>query len=256
VVAAAPAAPADDHDQAPAQQLEKSDDGPTPGREEAYQPLGRPAPLASTSDSYAFVGGGRPGQAMVAYSPCRPIHYVVRPDNAPPGGQQIIAESVAAVSRATGLKFVFDGPTAEGPSAERDAFQPGLYGDRWAPVLVSWTTEQESPQLVSGSSGEGRLKTLGLAGSTAVAYGEDPYVYVSGQVKLNAPALAEGEGQSGPGFISSVVAHELAHVVGLEHVDDPTQLMYPQAGPERLVFAAGDLTGLAKLGRGPCAPNV
>jgi hypothetical protein len=166
----------------------------------------------------------------------------------------MIADSVAAVSRATGLQFVYDGPTAEAPSAERDLFQPGLYGDRWAPVLVSWTTEQETPQLAAGTGG--KLKTLGLAGSGAVAYGDDPYVYVSGQVKLNAPALVEGEGQAGQGFISSVVAHELAHVVGLEHVDDPSQLMYPQAGQERLVFAAGDLTGLAKLGRGPCAPNV
>jgi hypothetical protein len=166
----------------------------------------------------------------------------------------MIAEGIASVARATGLQFVADGLTAEGPSAERDLFLPSLYGDRWAPVLISWTTEQETPQMASGTGG--KLKTLGLAGSGAVAYGDDPYVYVSGQVKLNAPALVEGERQSGPGFISSVVAHELAHIVGLEHVDDPTQLMYPQADPERLVFAAGDLTGLAKLGRGPCAPNL
>jgi hypothetical protein len=42
--------------------------------------------------------------------------------------------------------------------------------------------------------------------------------------------------------------------VGLDHVDDPAQLMYPTTGMP--TFQAGDLTGLAELGRGDCAPGV
>ena len=49
-----------------------------------------------------------------------------------------------------------------------------------------------------------------------------------------------------------MILHELGHVMGLEHVDDPRQLMYPEIGtPDGL--AAGDLNGLYELGRPPAA---
>lgn len=260
VPAAAPAAPAP----APAPAAGHSgahaalqaSDAPTPGREEAPTPLGKPAPLASTSASYAFIGGGRPGQAFVAYDPCRPIHYVVRPDQAPADGLHMLQEGFAALSKATGLRFIYDGPTAEGPSKDRPLFQPALYGDKWAPVLVAWTNGQETPEMAGHPSGNGETRVLGLSGSGSVAVGDDPYVYVSGQMKLNAPALAEGEASEGRGFVMSTIEHEAGHLVGLDHVEDPTQLMFPQAGAGRLQYAAGDLTGLAKLGRGPCAPDL
>lgn len=49
--------------------------------------------------------------------------------------------------------------------------------------------------------------------------------------------------------------HELANVVGLDHVDDPTQLMNPE-GTNVTEFAAGDLAGLARLGGGQCVPEL
>ena len=43
---------------------------------------------------------------------------------------------------------------------------------------------------------------------------------------------------------------QLGHLVGLDHVDDPTQLMYPTT--EVTDFGRGDRHGLALLGRTPC----
>lgn len=254
---APPVAPVDGgHDHKAGQEQLRSGDVPTPGREEAAAPLGKPAPLASSSSSYAFIGGGRPGQAFVAYDPCRPVHYVVRPDQAPVGGQQMIADGFAALSRATGLKFIYDGATAEGPSASRQLFLPGLYGDRWAPILVTWTNGQETPEMADRASGNSVSQVLGLSGSGSIALGGDPYVYVSGQMKLNAPALEKGAAREGAGFIPSVIRHEAGHLAGLDHVQDSTQLMFPQTVRGLEQYAAGDLTGLAQLGRGPCAPNL
>ena len=57
----------------------------------------------------------------------------------------------------------------------------------------------------------------------------------------------------GDGAVRTVVLHELGHLVGLAHVHDRSQVMNPTVGrgaPSH--FAAGDLTGLAELGTGPC----
>ncbi len=53
---------------------------------------------------------------------------------------------------------------------------------------------------------------------------------------------------TGPTSWSSVALHELAHVMGLTHVSDRTQLM---AGvlPPVTDLQAGDRTGLARVGR-------
>ncbi|WP_010146660.1 matrixin family metalloprotease [Serinicoccus profundi] len=68
---------------------------------------------------------------------------------------------------------------------------------------------------------------------------------VSGSVVLDREDL-DGEAET-----SVVLDHELAHVMGLDHVDDPDELMSAvntgQAG-----FGPGDLQGLAQLGAIDC----
>ena len=56
---------------------------------------------------------------------------VVRPDNAPPGADQLVEQAVAKVSAASGLRFVYDGFTSETPTEERESYQPDRYGKRW-----------------------------------------------------------------------------------------------------------------------------
>ena len=53
-----------------------------------------------------------------------------------------------------------------------------------------------------------------------------------------------------------VIEHELGHVVGLDHVNDATQLMNPSETPTVTGYAAGDLSGLAILGEGQCTPGL
>jgi hypothetical protein len=52
------------------------------------------------------------------------------------------------------------------------------------------------------------------------------------------------------------VLHELAHLVGLNHVSSPSNLMNTEMEPGVTDFGAGDLTGLAALGRGTCLPDL
>lgn len=111
---------------------------PTPGVDAADEPLGTPMDAPVASGSYDFVATQPDGVGPVAYDPCRAIHYVIRPENSPVGGEELVLDAVDRMSAVTGLQFVYDGATDEQPSRDREAFQPGRYGDRWAPVLITW----------------------------------------------------------------------------------------------------------------------
>ena len=50
----------------------------------------------------------------------------------------------------------------------------------------------------------------------------------------------------------AVVLHELGHLVGLNHVSDRGQIMFSESRPDVTRYGVGDLTGLSKLGQGPC----
>ena len=52
-----------------------------------------------------------------------------------------------------------------------------------------------------------------------------------------------------------VLQHELGHVVGLDHIGDPDQMMRPSSS-DVLTLQEGDLAGLAQLGQGACAPGL
>lgn len=227
-------------------------DHPPAGVGESPGPLGRPAPLTQTSKSYAFLQKRDDG-SPVTYDPCRAIHYVTRPDNAPAAGPELIQEAIAAVSRATGLVFINDGDTTEAPSSGHRSYQKDRYGDRWAPVLIAWETHAEQPKFTNPAHGE---TITGLGGSEAVKVGNTGFTYVSGQVELNAPALQRMSAEHGTEPVLAVIEHELGHVVGLDHVDDPSQIMNPSETPGVVSFGAGDLTGLSLLGQGTCQPTL
>ncbi|WP_394249402.1 matrixin family metalloprotease [Arthrobacter pityocampae] len=222
-------------------------DVPPRGVEAGESPLGTPPP-APASTAFALMDSPVEDQQWVAYDPCRPVHYVVRPDNAPAGSEGLVQEAVAAVSAATGLQFVDDGLTTEAPTEERDLYQPELYGKSWVPVLITWTSEAEIPGLAGDIAG--------LGGSDYAQAPGQPLVYVGGQVQLDAPDAAESlRYPDGRAYLRATIMHELAHVVGLDHVDDPGELMYAE-NVGRVSFGEGDLAGLALLGAGPCVPGL
>ncbi len=226
---------------------------PSPPTDIASAPLGTPPDLdGAPSGSFGFVGVQADGRTPVAYDPCRPIHYVVNHRTEPEGAEDLVAEAIAEVSNATGLVFVADGPTEERPVLGRAAFQPDEYGDRWAPVLIAWTEENEVPELsgnVAGSAGSVQLRTSSMNGP-------ERRLYVTGAVHLDGVDLAETiDSDAGTAGVRAVIMHELGHLVGLDHVDDPRQLMFPTAG-RTTTFAAGDRQGLAELGKGECHPDL
>ena len=201
-------------------------DRPTAGVEAAPYPLGFPLWPPREGGPHEYLSLQGDGVTPVAYDPCRPIHYVIRPDGAPDGGDEVVRSAIARLSEVTGLQFVDDGTADEATTLDRPIFQPDRYGDRWAPVLIAWETEEQNPELAG--------VTVGQAGSVAVSLGDGPRVFVTGTVSLDAGqfpgmlALRDGDATA-----RAIVLHELGHLVGLAHVDDAGQLMYPEARRER-----------------------
>jgi len=222
---------------------------PTPGHEAARAPRGRPLAPPPEGGPYTFISTQADGVTPVAYDPCRPVHYVIRPDGEPAGGEEAITAAVARVSEVTGLQFVYDGATDEPSTLDREIFQPARYGDRWAPVLIAWESDAQNPALAGEIVGEG--------GSTAVSLGGGTQVLVTGTVSLDAGQFPQIlRRRNGTAIARAIILHEVGHLVGLGHVDDAQQLMYPETHGDVVDFAAGDLTGLAALGSGRCVPAL
>jgi hypothetical protein len=210
----------------------------------AAAPLGVPPLPPAGLGGYAFSMTHRDG-SPVAFDPCRPIHYVVRPDGQPQGGRELLTSSFAQVSAATGLQFVDDGDTSEAPLETRAPYQRGRYGDRWAPVLVVWSSAAETAMLADG--------VLGRAGPDSFGTGDDASVrLVSGLAVFNGAALGQQLASGDDSKAQAVLLHELGHLVGLAHVPDPYQVMFDTNAYPLSTYRAGDLRGLEQLGRGPC----
>ncbi|WP_426571711.1 matrixin family metalloprotease [Aquihabitans sp. McL0605] len=221
---------------------------PAPDLSAARSPLGKPPPSPRDPGPFAFIHSHADG-SPVTWDPCRPIRYVVNPAGAPASGDEVIRGAIRRTSEATGLEFEAAGETDEAASVNRPPFQPGRYGDRWAPVLIAWSDEEATPELGGAVAG----LTVPLAATDPQ---RDELAYVSGVIILDTDVFA-GAGSVSGDRARAIVQHEAGHLVGLDHVDDAHQLMYPSARERSaLDWGSGDLAGLHQLGSGTCRPAL
>lgn len=222
-------------------QLQRSD-FPTAGIDAQQSRVLAEVQPPTNPGQYDFLAevGGEP----VTYSPCRNLEVVVNPRGGPPGSVTAVEEAVAQIQAASGLSISVAGETDETYQPNRDPVQPERYGDRWAPILVTWTEADEVPQFEGAA--------VGLGGSLSVRRGNSPPSYVTGDITLNRNYFSE---PTTGGLLREVLLHEFGHVLGLGHVDDPEQVMTREARGGR-PLGTGDLAGLALLGQGPCTPNL
>lgn len=191
----------------------------------AAAPTTAPAPGGSP-DAYTFARG--------RWNPCAPLHYVINDAQAPSAGAaDDVHATVALLSAAMGVEFIFDGPSSAIPTKQW-ARQPYEGRSGWAPLSFAWATDAQTDLLDGyqyGTGGGDVLNGVYVTGSVVIDVAHDP------------PA------GFGPGTRGALLLHEAGHAMGLDHLDDPTQIMHPHIGEGPGHLGAGDLAGLAQVGR-------
>lgn len=216
-------------------------------------PLSLPTPLSDHTDAAVRHAGSQPPSFRFTnvdangrparWNPCTQIPLLLNPSGAPAEAQSALRQAARRVSAASGLQLALVGTTAHSPDrAWGTRSLPGSSG--WPPVLVAWS-DPGTPELSDGGS-SAVTTTLWMSG------GNGELVYVSGRVVVNRAHMGLFSGAGGPGHnLTALLEHELSHLVGLGHVSDPKELMYPFVGAVG-ALGPGDREGLRRLGDGGC----
>lgn len=187
--------------------------------------------VGSGGEGYSFMvtsSGGNP----VTWRCDEEIAVEVNPDGAPGGYADDLASAIERINTASGFTFVVTGETDDREFTDRTR----------GPVLLGWADEDEVPAL------EGTV--AGLGGSTYLTGPGGGGRAVGGSVVVD---VDDGSFWGVGGIdLEPLLVHELAHVLGLGHTEDLTQLMAAEnSGQSEL--GEGDLAGLAALREAACS---
>ena len=196
------------------------------------------SPSDDETPEYAFsmTMGGEP----VAYTSCRPIQVAVYPAGGPPGAFELASAAVSRAASASGLQLVVIGPY--GGAAPNWNFEAApVQADD--PISISWQDGDAIAELTD--------HVAGLGGSRYVDYPGGRRRLVAGTIALSRDYYRYLEEVGDRDQQLAVLLHELGHVLGLDHVDNPGELMHEE-NLGQTAYGPGDLAGLRRLGEGPC----
>lgn len=187
--------------------------------------------------SYAFMRTNTSG-APITWDHCTAIRYQVNPAGGPDNWREVVDGAFDEMAANSGFVFLDAGETANRTLA--GTYNPGA--TRGEPVLIIWSSQGRLHSLQGD--------TVGLGGGAVVEVDGLPRL-VTGAIALDAESHSRTYDAMPTRTQQLVLMHEIGHVLGLGHVDDPRQLMNAgYVGQDGL--GPGDLAGLKALHDVPC----
>jgi Matrixin len=185
----------------------------------------------------------------VRWNPCLPIHYSANLAQAsdPAGALADLQAAVEKLAAASGLTFVYDGPTTVVPtSAWLDA------GGSASGIVIAYAASGsgagQSDLYGADADGEGGWWESG----TSTNGSDWVWQIMRGFVVLDpAKTVSYAAGFGGGVTRGALLMHELGHAVGLGHAADQADVMFPViSASSHAAWGPGDLRGLALVGKG------
>lgn len=208
---------------------------PTPG---PVNPTPNPTPIVPPIDvpkgSYTFSLLDPSGEP-VRYEVCKTLTWSVDGSEAE---KALTRSAMAELTAASGLSF---------KEVPWDGFRPLIDRlpselDHPMNLVVRWTDVSEAPDLAGDVAGVTETRSW-MNGSRTRHWISFAAVAIERDSRT-APQ------RSGGNTVWPILLHELGHAVGLSHVEDQSQLMFPSTWPGTAdQYQSGDRAGLAKVGR-------
>lgn len=185
------------------------------------------SPTPPSTGAHDFLYANGPGYAR--WDPCTPIKYQINSERATPAQEQVVFDAIEEIELETGLDFAFVGRTTAG--LDQNVPQE-------IDALIVFGDPQSMPVFADNVLGIGGGSFDPLTGQVTTGY-----------VAVNTPSLLTSQ------IATTTVQHELGHLVGLAHVSDPGELMFPEE-IGNTTFGPGDREGLWRLGAAQgCFPS-
>ena len=198
------------------------------------------------STAYRFLSLVNGSRFIARWDPCSTVGYRVNLDRADPGALGDVQEAVRRVAGATGLRFAYRGTTSIVPGSGAN-LGPAYPAD--TQVVIAWARPGVSellPRLGSRPLAMGGTQwTSGFVDPRGGRWAKAGNGFVVLDSTQHPPA---GFGPAGYSPRGKLLMHELGHVVGLAHVSDPGQVMYPVITTSAAGWGSGDRAGLRVLG--------
>jgi hypothetical protein len=169
---------------------------------------------------------------VLRWNPCASVAVRVDVHGAPSGALADVEHALSLVDRASGLRLHYAGSTTSIPNRGNWKSYRG--------ITVAWARSTQSDLLGQGQAGEG--------GYVASTDGSGRWRITSAFVVVDTRYNYLHGGFGTGGTRGALLLHELGHAVGLNHVPDARQIMYPKITSKAAAYAAGDVAGLHRVG--------